>query len=322
MFLLSLLTAALTSRTESPKTGALKIRLGLLPIQVEFAAGEWTASCAHGRVNAMLIEPGMLFPSGPRAHVAALVGKRPLWMVYESEVDDSVAGTGIGLELYLSLLRAIAPDCGVLVSNNGLRPDLLSGAAARTWTRLLEVAGVVGGAYDEHLGEEIPGYDIVPDLPVFYAWIDAPVVSAKDVQRMQKAIDSLTRSKAAYTWIDDHPETSGAASYHAGGCWPLASAIAAVLGPQAELWQVDGKRSGQAAFGPQHVFVRVGSFALDANGATPFSTYAQHYADQELLDEPVLRSLDPLACRAADIPEAPALAARLEAALRARLRAA
>lgn len=321
--LLLLLASALAASSTTTKTGGLKVRLGLLPVRVEFAGGEWSAWCDAGRVTAMSIDPRLMRPKRVLEPIEAARAGRSLWMIYDSGVDDAQAGAGIGVELYLALARAISIAGGVLISNNGVSPALTSYAAARTWMRLLEVPGIAGLAVDDHLGEEMPGEDVIPDTPIFLAWVEGEPerdrARASLRARMARAIVRLLRRPEPYAWLDAEIEGG---TFSAGGCWPLAATIASVLGPDAELWQVDGERAGYpvgADIPPQHVFVRFGTGALDADGETPFLGYDQVFEDREGLAYTALRPIDPASLRAAGIPPAPELARKLEEALRTSL---
>lgn len=326
MFLLLFGALLLDRARQRPQTGALKVRLGLWPIQVEHVGNDWGATCPVGAVNAAELSTTrhVYFPE-LRTWIDRVRDGRPIVLILESDVDESVQGTGVGLELYLALLRAVSDTGAILVSNNLHGPDLTSAAAARTWGKLLEVPGVSGAIYDDHLGEEVSGHDLVPDQPVFAAWIDAPR-SEGDLLRarteaLAAAVYRLLRKPEPYAWLDADPETHGSASYAAGGCWPIATALVAVFGEGAELVQVDGVFGNERPL-PHHVAVRIGGTILDANGWFERSTYPARYARREgLRDAWFVTPLEPDQLRRAGIPPAPKLAERLTLALREELEA-
>jgi hypothetical protein len=108
------------------------------------------------------------------------------------------------------------------------------------------------------------------------------------------------------------------AGWSDGGCAILADAVCAWLGlpTSAQVMVVDQRGA------PDHLFVRVAGFAIDADGVRPAHRFLANYQRLEHLHALAMAPLDEAALARSGIPRDPALSAELAKRLRQRYPAA
>lgn len=110
------------------------------------------------------------------------------------------------------------------------------------------------------------------------------------VRQVGVRIAAMCRSDESYWLLHD-------GTWIAGGCWPLARAIAAWAGPEATLHALVASQGRGFDPIPQHVCVVLHGLVLDGNGAMTPEDFLAYWRDEEGLVDPVLTAYDADAIR-------------------------
>jgi GNAT superfamily N-acetyltransferase len=264
---LALLIAAALDSSRKPRTHTLSARLGLWAPVVDWSEDRRDVAVVHpnGTLQAARIwtPPSSTPDEATGAWLARMLAGRPMFVMQGAEVAEGVQGTGLGRELYLTLIRAVSAEGGVLVSNNAFGSELTSNAAGCTWASLEGEPGIQVHGYQPE-GEDDEG---AWGEAIWVAWsaqAGPPPLSEMEMERVRavgRVMKRIAASNEAYAWLNADPTVSEG-TFMAGACWPVARAMQRVLGPTARLMGI-ADENGELG----HVVVESGGLLLDAEGA-------------------------------------------------------
>jgi hypothetical protein len=87
----------------------------------------------------------------------------------------------------------------------------------------------------------------------------------------------------------------------AGGCWLLAEALHAWIGPRSSMWSLMGSQYHNV----NHVVIRVGNCYLDGDGASTERELLKRWENEELVPKPYLRPFRPEEAQNIECPVGP-----------------